>query len=125
MLSLTQPIHCNNVGEMPEKAEEESNQARHPPSECDSNSNSGSLFSRHYPDEMSSSGSTENSPLVNEDRKEECLNADFHPLTKLQLRRRQLPAVLTKNPPKIIPQDVIDLATDEVNILFLLNPRMC
>lgn len=93
------------------------------PSDADSNSNSGSLFSRRCPDESSSSGSgsKENTQLL--------LNNESTLSPKLQSHRagialprcRRLNDVFPeglKFKPKMTREESIDLATKEVGCIF-------
>uniref|UniRef100_A0A0R3RVA2 Claspin n=1 Tax=Elaeophora elaphi TaxID=1147741 RepID=A0A0R3RVA2_9BILA len=100
------------------------------PSDADSNSNSGSLFSRRYPDESSSSssGSKESSRLLlnNEGSSGPMLQSHGAEMVPDTRRRRllDLPEGL-KFQPKIIREDSIDLATNEVGFGFELNLQLC
>ncbi|EJD74957.1 hypothetical protein LOAG_17809 [Loa loa] len=89
------------------------------PSDTDSNSNSGSLFSRHYPDELlsDSSGSKDNTPSLSNN--ENSLSPKFQPQkteTVPTAQRRLLKDLFSqglKCQPKITHEDTIDLATNE------------
>lgn len=88
------------------------------PSDTDSNSNSGSLFSRRYPDDLSvdSNGSKENSPsnlsspkLVSR-RTEAALSAQRRLL-------KQYYPIIPRSQPRITHDDFIDLATSDVSLI--------
>ncbi|VDM20914.1 unnamed protein product [Wuchereria bancrofti] len=90
------------------------------PSDTDSNSNSGSLFSRRYPDELSSSnssGSKENTPSLSNNENPSSPKLLSHRAEPVPTVRERLLKNLfsegIKCQPKITRVDSIDLATTE------------
>uniref|UniRef100_A0A915PZD8 Uncharacterized protein n=1 Tax=Setaria digitata TaxID=48799 RepID=A0A915PZD8_9BILA len=96
------------------------------PSDTDSNSNSGSLFSRQYPDELSSSSSEskENTPTLLNNENMTSQNLSPNVKETFSSSKRQIfkifPETL-KCQPKITREDSIDLATDEASFHSKFN----